>query len=83
MGSKHIKVPSPGVAVLIGFTAQAKPVRFESAGASALHTLPFGLNPGDVAGSQGRAEYTAIFWTIFSVFNLLPSPGIPNEGVGN
>ncbi len=29
------------------FAAQAKPVRFGSAGASALHTLPFGFNPVD------------------------------------
>ncbi len=41
-------VPSPGVAAFIGFAGQAKPVRFESAGASALHTpLPFGFNPRD------------------------------------
>ncbi len=32
---------------LIGFAAQAKPVRFENAGASALHTLAFGFNPVD------------------------------------
>ncbi len=30
-----------------------QPVRCESAGASALHTLPFGFNPGDAAGTQG------------------------------
>ncbi len=31
----------------IGFAAQAKLVRFVNAGASALHTLPFGFNPDD------------------------------------
>ncbi len=31
-------VPSPGVAVCIAYAAQAKHARFESAGASALHT---------------------------------------------
>ncbi len=31
----------------IGFAAQAKLVVFESAGASALHALTFGLHPGD------------------------------------
>ncbi len=36
----------------IGFAAQAKPARFESAGASSLHTLPFGFNPGDATGMQ-------------------------------
>ncbi len=59
MGSKHIKVPSPGVAVLIDFTAQAKPIRFDSAGAAALHTLFIGLNPGDVTGSQGNGVCSA------------------------
>ncbi len=47
MNRKHIEVPSPGVAAFIGFAAQAKLARFEIAGASALHTLPFGFNPGD------------------------------------
>ncbi len=47
MGSYHAEVPSPGVAALIGFAAQAKPVRFESTGASAPHTLTFVFNPGD------------------------------------
>ncbi len=37
----------PGVAAFIGFAAEVKLVRFESAGASALHTLPFGFNPVD------------------------------------
>ncbi len=46
-------VPGPGVAKFIGFAAQAKLVRFESTEASALHTLPFGLNPGDATGTQG------------------------------
>ncbi len=42
------EVNSPGVAAFIGFAAQAKPVRFEGAGASTLHTpLPFGFGPGD------------------------------------
>ncbi len=49
------EVSSPGVAVLIGFAAQTKPVRLKSAVASALHmhTLPLGLDPGDATGMQG------------------------------
>ncbi len=40
-------VPSPGVDAFIGFAAYVKLVlRFESARASALHTLPFGFNSG-------------------------------------
>ncbi len=37
----------------IGFAAQAKLARFESAGASALHTLPLGSNLGDATETQG------------------------------
>ncbi len=47
MGIWHTEVSSPGVAAFISFVAQAKHVRFESAEASVLHTLSFGLNPGD------------------------------------
>ncbi len=36
---KTIVIPSPGVAVFIGFAAKAKPVRFDNIGASVLHTL--------------------------------------------
>ncbi len=53
MGSEHTEGPSPGVAAFIGFAAEAKPVWFERAGASALPTLPFGFNPGDATGKQG------------------------------
>ncbi len=53
MGSEHTEVPSPSVAALIGFAAQTKAVRFESAGASTLPTLPFGFNPSDMMGAQG------------------------------
>ncbi len=42
-----------GVAAFIDFAAQAKPARFVSAGAAALHTLPFSFNPGDATGTQG------------------------------
>ncbi len=52
VGSFHTEVPSPGVAAFIGFAVQAKPVRFESAGAYALQTLPFSFNPGDAKGTQ-------------------------------
>ncbi len=44
MGSKHAEFPSPGVAALIGFVAQANPARFES---TSLFTPSFGFNPGD------------------------------------
>ncbi len=53
MGGHHTEVPSPGVAAFIGFAAEAKPVRFKGAGASALHALPFGFNPGDATRTQG------------------------------
>ncbi len=47
MGSSHTEVPEFGVAAFIGFAAQAKLVRFMSAGASVLHALPYGFIPGD------------------------------------
>ncbi len=52
----HTEVPSPGVDAVIGFVA-----RFDSAGASALHTtLPFGFNPGDaLTGTQGIRVWSA------------------------
>ncbi len=49
----HTEVPNLGVAAFSGFAAQVKLVRFDSAGTSVLHTLPFGLNPGDATGTQG------------------------------
>ncbi len=51
--SKHAEVPSLGMAAFVGFAAQAKLVRFVSAGAFALHTLPFGFEPGFVTVAQG------------------------------
>ncbi len=45
----HTEALSSGVAPFIGLSAQAKLARFESAGASALHTL----SPGYAAGTQG------------------------------
>ncbi len=42
MGELHAEVPGPGVMAFIDFAAQAKPVRFESAGAASLHTLLVG-----------------------------------------
>ncbi len=44
---------SRGVAAFIDFAAEAKLVRFESAGTFALHTFPFGFNPGGATGTQG------------------------------
>ncbi len=38
IGIEHIEAPSRGIAAFIGFAAQAMTGRFESAGASALHT---------------------------------------------
>ncbi len=46
----NTEVPNPSVAAFIGFAAQAMLVQFVSAGASALHALLFGLNPGDATG---------------------------------
>ncbi len=37
---QYTKIPSPGVAAIIGFAAQTKPVLFESAGAFDLQNLP-------------------------------------------
>ncbi len=61
MGLWHTEVSSPSVAAFISFVAQAKHVRFESAGTSALHTLPFGFNPGDARdrGFIGRGVLIA------------------------
>ncbi len=70
-------------------SSQIELARFESAGASALHvhTLAFGLNPGDATGTQGIGVWSAeVCWlhrhslNLFvgqQVLNLLPSPGIP------
>ncbi len=54
------KEPSPGVVALIGFAAEAKHVPLECAGASALHTLPFGFIPGDARSRSliGKAVLT-------------------------
>ncbi len=41
-----MKLVSSGVGAFISFAAQAKHVQFESAGAAAFRTLPYGLNPG-------------------------------------
>ncbi len=51
MGKQRAEVPSPGVAAFIGFAAQA--------GASALHTLPFGFNPGDATVAQEIGVWSA------------------------
>ncbi len=51
------EVPSPGIAAFIGFAAQAKPIRLESAGASALHTLLIGLNSGNATGTQAVGAF--------------------------
>ncbi len=60
-GRYHTKVHNPSAAALIGFAAQAKPVRFKTAGASAHYTLPFGFNPGELSTDRsliGRGEMT-------------------------
>ncbi len=54
-----MEVPSPGVAEFTGFVAQAKPARFVSAEALALHTLPFGFNSGDATGTPGIGVWSA------------------------
>ncbi len=48
MGELHAKVPGPGVMVFIGFAAQAKPLRFESAGATFSSHPPCWGPRGDV-----------------------------------
>ncbi len=48
-----LSFPGPGVAAFIGFAAEAKPVRFKSAGVSTLHILPIGFNAGGATGTQG------------------------------
>ncbi len=52
MGSKYTEVPNPGFAAFIGFAALARPIRFESAEASAFHILPFDFNAADATGTQ-------------------------------
>ncbi len=44
--------PVPASLHLLDFAAQAKPVRFVRAGASALHTLPFSFNSDVATGTQ-------------------------------
>ncbi len=82
MGNKHTEIPSPCIATVIDFVDQAKPARFESAGASALHTLPFGFNRGDVTRTQGLGVWSAHYHSFGNlvgqyVHYLLPSPGEP------
>ncbi len=59
-----ISTPSSSVPVSLHYLAlQLKPslfVRFESAGASALHTLPFGFNSGAEAGTQWIGVLTSL-----------------------
>ncbi len=83
-------VSSYHTAVFIGFADQAKPVRFESATASTLHTLLIGFNPGCGTGTQGVGVWSAeVCWLHRhllnhsvgqKVLNLLPSPGVPTHG---
>ncbi len=55
----NVEVPILGVAASIDFVAQAKLVRFVNAGASALHAVRFGFNPGDATGTQGIGRTSA------------------------
>ncbi len=50
-GEKHGDVPL--VVSTSRYPAKAKPVRFETTGASVLPTLPFGFNPEDTMGMLG------------------------------
>ncbi len=61
-------VPNSGVAALIGFAAQTKLIRFESAGASAIHTPPL-LVYFQVTrrGLTRCGDYIAIYWTVLYV----------------
>ncbi len=52
-------ITCPGVAAFICLAAQAKPVRFESAGESAPHTFPFSFNPVDATGTQVIGVWSA------------------------
>ncbi len=52
-GAVEDRFLSRSVAAFIDFAAKAKLVRFESAGTFALHTFPFGFNPGGATGTQG------------------------------
>ncbi len=51
MSSYHTLIPSLRVIAFIGYEAQAKRVK--------LHTLHFGFNTGDVAGTQGIVIWLA------------------------
>ncbi len=59
--------------------AKAEPARFVSTGASALHTLSFGFNPGiGVWSAEVCWLYRHLGHFVGQlVFNLLPSPGMP------
>ncbi len=46
----HTEIPNPGIAALTGLVDKTKLVRFESAAVSALHALPFSVNPGGATG---------------------------------
>ncbi len=56
MGIKHTDFPSPGVAAVIGFAAQAKLARFESGRASGTQGIGKGvLTTPPVAGPFSRS----------------------------
>ncbi len=67
------------VPAFVGFATQTKSVRFESAGASAHHTLSFSFNPGvwpaEVCWFNPHLLDNFVGQY---VFNLLPSPGMPS-----
>ncbi len=62
-----LRSPVPASQHLLAFATQAKPARFESAGASVPNALPFGFNlgaRGEEFAQKRCADYTAICWTI-------------------
>ncbi len=69
------------MAAFINFAVQAMLIRFVSAGASTLHTVSFGFNPGDARDRSliGRGMVTTLPFIGPLVLNLLPSPGIPTH----
>ncbi len=67
MGSKQTVVPNQGIAAFSGFTAQAKPVQFDSAGATALHALPLSFYLDDATWTQGIGICSAMCATLWGI----------------
>ncbi len=77
MGNYHTDVPNPSVPAFFDFAAQARPVRFKSAGEFVPPTLHNDFNPGDVTGGSRDRGLTgrAVLITLSFVEQLCRSVG--------